>query len=417
MSTIRTDGNRIQISGRFGMFDFHRALATIHNLAVKRGYPDIVLDFEQCTFTFAGPMLAVIADVATRRYDGLEATLFLPSRSVLRNRFINANWAYLADPGSHPESKFRGLSFVPAISFKSAADQQSSVHRMIDAVLSFVPGLEREDLAAIEWALGEITDNVLTHAEAKAGGFVQLTTNRKSRQVEFVVADGGVSIPKTLRAGHAEITSDPDALDRAIREGVTRDPAIGQGNGLFGTFQVVRVGDGYLHVHSRHGRLDWRKSELHVGNEQIPVNGTLVVAAMDCSNPKLLAQALEFDGQRHRPVDYMERFESADGSHLLVRIKDQASSFSSRVAGRPLRTKLQNLMTMHPGSRIVVDFEHVPIVSSSFADEVLGKLFLEMGPVRFSQQIELRNMAGIIRSLVDRAISQRMLGAHSDGAD
>lgn len=147
----------------------------------------------------------------------------------------------------------------------------------------------------------EITDNVLTHARTETGGLVQVTTfERTSRRVEFVVCDAGATIPATLRETHGEINSDTQALERAIREGITRDKSIGQGNGLFGTFQVCQLSKGSFHVHSRHANLSYDEHRgLHVKTEQIPYSGTLVVAMVDCSRPGVLQEALRFGGTRH----------------------------------------------------------------------------------------------------------------------
>jgi hypothetical protein len=67
-----------------------------------------------------------------------------------------------------------------------------------------------------------------------------------------------------------------------------------------------------------------------------------------------------------------------------------------------------NLVRMCPGQRIIIDFTDVPLVSSSFADEVLGKLFMELGPMTFAQRLEFRNLSSIVRQLTDKAIAQRM---------
>ena len=63
---------------------------------------------------------------------------------------------------------------------------------------------------------------------------------------------------------------------------------------------------------------------------------------------------------------------------------------------------------MCPGQRIIVDFSDVPLVSSSFADEVLGKLFKDVGVTTFMSRISLNNMENTVKSLVDKAIAQRM---------
>src|SRR3546814_8363508 len=67
-------------------------------------------------------------------------------------------------------------------------------------------------------------------SESPIGGLVQVSTFvRNQKVVEYIVADAGLGIPATLRSGRPEIGTDTDALDRAIREGVTRDKSIGQG--------------------------------------------------------------------------------------------------------------------------------------------------------------------------------------------
>lgn len=47
-------------------------------------------------------------------------------------------------------------------------------------------------------------------------------------------------------------------------------------------------------------------------------------------------------------------------------------------------------------------------MSSSFADEVFGKIFLDLGPMRFMQTIRLVNVSPTVQALIDRAITQRM---------
>ena len=49
------------------------------------------------------------------------------------------------------------------------------------------------------------------------------------------------------------------------------------------------------------------------------------------------------------------------------------------------------------------------LVLSSYADEVFGKLFIELGPVEFMKKVELKNLDPLVKGLIDRAIMQRML--------
>jgi hypothetical protein len=66
---------------------------------------------------------------------------------------------------------------------------------------------------------------------------------------------------------------------------------------------------------------------------------------------------------------------------------------------------------MHSQKRIVIDASDVAVFSSSFADEVFGKLFVEFGAVAFMSTIELRNFDKTLRTIIDRAIAQRAASA------
>lgn len=405
---VDSNGNRITIAGTLDLPSYRRVLAAQHTLTTIKGYQDIVLDFAQCDAAYPGPMLGIASQAQAWRAHDIDIELVLPTSPQLARLFRNANWAMLIDPERHRKSTFQGYTHVPAAVFASATDQQKFVNRMLDALLCSLAGLERPDLAAVEWSLNEITDNVLVHANAPLGGIVQLNTFAKRHRVEFCVADAGLGIPTTLRQGFPDLNSDVRALEKAVREGVTRDPKIGQGNGLYGTLQVARTGRGYLHIHSGYARLMYDDDQLRISDEQIPFNGTLIVACLDCSGRVGLADALRFGGTRYEPLDYIETHFQAPGTEALVfRMHEEADSYGSRAAGEPIRIKLTNLIKMNAGHRIIIDLSEVHLVSSSFADEVFGKLFMSLGPLRFMSAIDLQGASSTVRALIDRAIMQR----------
>lgn len=408
---IKSDGNRISVDGPLGHAAFRSILAGIHNATSKLGYNKLVLDFNECTATFAGPMLAICAQVMNLGARGVETELVLPKKEKLATLFKNTNWANSIDPVRQEPSRFKGYTQVPLTQFISASEQNNAVNTIMDAVLSSMRDFKRADFAAIEWSLSEITDNVLTHARSAIGGLVQLTTfEKKRRRVEFAVCDAGIGIPRSLRETHPKITSDVEALEKAIKEGITRDKAIGQGNGLFGSFQICRVSGGYFQVQSGYAHLNYGGPRvlLDIGPGKIPYAGTLVVACVDCSKPGVLKDALKFGGTPHMPTDYIElRYESNVSNSITFSMKEEAASLGSRLAGVPVRTKLQNLVAMCEGQRISIDFADIPLISSSFADEVFGKLFVELGPLAFMQKFEFLHVTDTVRSLIDRAIAQR----------
>jgi len=137
--------------------------------------------------------------------------------------------------------------------------------------------------------------------------------------------------------------------------------------------------------------------------------GTMVVCGIDYSQPLLLEEALDIKTVRFSPVDMIEtKYETTSDRNINFVLKEEATSFGSRISGTPVRTNLKNLIAFLDSNKVIVDFEDVHLVSSSFADEVFGKLFVELGPLGFSASLEMRNIDPIVKLLIDKAIVQRM---------
>lgn len=409
MINIRT--NRILISQSFNAKDLTYLLGLMYRCVSKLNYQEIVLDFSRCGAVRRGPMVAVCAQAnRLRREEGIDFELILPVDRKTQRLFKNANWAHLIDPSNHEVSKFTGFQQVPTVQFMTTEGQTIAVNTILDKILGSLSGFTRTDLAAIEWSLNEITDNVLNHARSDLGGFVQLSTfTRTQSRIEFVVCDPGIGIPASLRENLLDIGGDTEALDFAIREGGTKDKALNQGNGLFGAFEICRVSQGYMYIYSGHAVLEHTERDgLHIRYEKIPFNGTLLISGIDYSDAGLLARALRFGGKQHFPTDFIETsFEDADGRKITFVVKNEATSFGSRKAAQPIRSKLQNLIDLCGNHKIFVDFQDIPVISSSFADEVFGKMFVDMGPLVFIQKFEFLNVNDTVKSLIDRAISLR----------
>ena len=412
---IERVGNTIRVMG--DLWNFHLLLSLIHHCTKKAGYSDIVLDMSLCTSAFQNSMLSVCAQVMRYRASGVEFKLVPPEDHVLQNLFRNTNWGYFLDPERYERSNFRGHTRIPATQYRTAEEQQDAVNRIVNVMLGALPDMERSHFSAFEWSINELTDNVLVHSESKIGGLVQVSTfSRNTKRVQFVVADAGIGIPTSLRRGHTDIGSDTEALDRAIREGVTRDERIGQGNGMYGSYRVCSRSGGSMLIDSGYARLKYDEPKgMSISDQNIPYSGTLVVATINFSNPELLADALQFRGKLHVPTDYVElKYEDHDGGPLTFSLKEESKSFGSRVAGRPVRVKLSNIIQMSGEGVVVVDFKDVPVVSSSFADEAFGKLFLQLGPIRFMQRVRLVGMVDTVEALVNKAVEQRMSIGLSD---
>jgi anti-sigma regulatory factor (Ser/Thr protein kinase) len=406
---VRTDGNQIFLEGALAVTDFRKVIAAIYTLTHYRGYQDICLNFERCSFVQAPPMIALICECMRQRENDIDFSLTLPRESAANRLFLNSDWAHFIDPDHYQKSTYTPLKHNPAKRFVTADQQATLVNEVMDTLLANFTGFSRSHLKAIEWSLNEITDNVMVHAQSLIGGVIQVTAERNRQRVEFIVGDSGIGVATSLRMGYPEISSDVDALSKAIQEGVTRDIRLGQGNGLYGSYRLSVSSSGRFSINSNYATLYFAESAgMHIKKEEIPFHGSLVTCCMDYSNPLLLDQVLRFSDQPHDPVDMIElKYESDDHAFITFRLAAETASVGSRIAGAPVRTKLLNLREMCPGRKIMVDFDGVQIMSSSFADEVFGKIFIAIGPLAFSTTFQFRNLDVTVRKLIDKAIMQR----------
>jgi hypothetical protein len=406
---ISSDLNKVYVYGELSSDDSIRLLAALHNIVSKKMYTDFLLDFSDCKKAFSPQMLALAATCQSYWKQGIDVELKMPNDPKLARLFKNTNWANLIDFRTYEESKFRGYTHVPALRFSNGKEQYLFVNKVLDVLLSAIRHLSRDDLRAIEWSINEITDNVINHAESNVGGFIQVTNFIQREQIEFTVCDCGLGIPSTLRAGHPELNSDQEALDRAIREGITRDSDIGQGNGLYGNWRITRKSLGSSQIFSNYATLRSDTDTVRVEPSDIPFPGTLVTARIGYSEKLDLSDALVFSGKKFIPSDYIDsHFEQDEAGNITFSLLDESDGFGSRSAGDPVRRKLRNVAACIEDGRAIVDFSGVKLVSSSFADEVFGKLFVEMGPIEFTRRIEFRKVDPLVRDLIDKAIMQRM---------
>lgn len=402
---INSAGNRVSVSGDLrGSNDLRLVAANLHQVIEGRGYPEVVLDFERCTTAFQTVMLPLMPILTLHRERRqVSFRLVEPMSAQLRRLFINANWAHFIDPGKYAFNQ-QFSDQVPAQRFRDHREMDAIIEQVLHLLVARLD-ISRTALAALEWSMNEIMDNVLSHAEAPSGGFVQATAFERAQRVEFVVADAGIGIPGSIR-----VRSDEDAIVQAVEEGKTRDTSQNAGNGLYGSFRLATLSGGEFEINSARGLLygSERGAAVHKTRyRRIPYTGTAVRCGIGVSDPDLLASALNFRGALHRPLfDYTERRFESKGGRMILSVKDEISQeLGSRAGGRLVARMVRNLLG--DDQVVVLDFADVSVVSSSFADEVLGRLFVDLGPMTFANRIEIRNANPNIRGLIDRAIVQR----------
>ena len=400
---VERDGNVVGVRGSIGPEATPMLCAALHQ-AHGDDHTHVVLDFSRCDGITQAVMLPLMPLVTQwRELRDVRFELVPPLEPTLARLFVNANWASHIDPDRHGPNTHRG-GHVPALRFlDDGGDGQDAIlGRVMELILGSLDTAP-DTLKAVEWSLGEIMDNVNAHAKSPVGEFVQATAFAKSNVVEFVVADSGIGIPASFGAADNE-----EALRMAITEGVTRDRTRNAGNGLFGSYRVAVESAGTFEIRSGWALLRRAgKGKLHTSIASAPYEGTSVRCRIGVADPGVLHRALRFGGRPHDPpYDFVEREFEGERGEIVFNMRDKASPhFGSRRGGARVRRMVTNLLRTQRS--IVLDFEGVGVFTSSFADEVFGRLFVAMGPRAFMARIRMVHVDPTVDGLIDRAIVQR----------
>lgn len=267
-------------------------------------------------------------------------------------------------------------------------------------------------LNSIQWCMNEIMDNVLLHSEAPYG-FVMGQIHRNNNRFVISIFDWGIGIYNSLRASKHRPTSPIDAITCALRASVTRDDSLGQGNGMWGLSELIRLNEGTVRIDSAGARYICENNEIDLSKfntlQISQENGTtLVDFQLDYSKPADVELAL----YGHKPVDlWAESFELETGEcHLSV--AKHAHGTGTRKSAEMLKNLLLNIHSEERKS-VTIDFSGVNVVSSSFADEFIGKLVSEYGFSWFNRNFVLAGMSEFVSGIIDRSIEQRIAQKHS----
>jgi len=376
----------------------------------KQRLDSVTIDFRFVKKVFADGMLPIICTIDELRESGVKVTILLPNDNEIRRLFRSVNWAHFLSPDQFDKSESIYDRHLVTRRFENAEEQQKSVNDFMDVVLRTMT-IPKDIISGLEWSINEITDNVLNHSESKHGGIIQASTHYKENKILFAVSDSGRGILNSMQEGYPELRTELDAIGEAIKAGVTRNPKIGQGNGLAGSLRVTTMTGGSFEILSGNGRLTVTDNKtIRQPLRDASFGGTLVSGEINIVDNFSISEALSFDNfGNHYPLDIIDlKYEIEDLDCLLLKIKEEATGFGSRKSGLQIRNKISNLLSAKPSFPIIIDWEGVPVISSSFADELMGKLFLAMGAMTFSALVKNRNMEALVKNLLDKAIAQRL---------
>jgi hypothetical protein len=418
---VRLEENRIVFDEKVNAMA-HRHFMRIMHSAQAHGYEDLVLDFAKSHRVYPDGMIPIICTTAVLRRQGISIQVILPWDASAASYFLSNNWAHHLAPDLYTPTDFVGERHLATQRFANLQEQQTVVNQIMDVVMGTMD-LDREILDGLEWSVSEVTDNVLNHAQAIDGGFVQVTTHRETGTLGFVVGDAGRGVLASMREGYPHLVSDKIAIGEAMKAGVTRNPEAGQGNGLAGTLRIATLSGGGIAITSGLSQVlvaaDMSGSHESRSFDRRPIQhyqGTLVAATIKRGAKFSMADALAFPGIPYSRFDIIDsKYGAEDGGVMRMQLSTETTGFGSRGSGRQIRTKCLNILNADSAKPLILDWDGVPLISSSFADEVVGKLFVELGPTGYMSRIRNVGMEKLVRILVDKAIMQRTAQAAAGG--
>lgn len=266
-------------------------------------------------------------------------------------------------------------------------------------------------LTVSEWALYEVMDNVIQHSNVSSG-FVMGQVHPTTKHVAFTIFDMGRGIYNSLKNSSHNPRNAVDAITLALQESVTRDKEIGQGNGLFGLASLMKKGDSRLKITSGRGYYSYAYGKS-TSFDRCPiisedVSMTTIDFMLDYSNDVSIEDALIFNGKIYTPIALrIENLEDLEGN-IRIKIKDESNGTGTRQAAMHIKNMIFNILNEEP-KMIILDFSGVSVISSSYADELIAKLFCTLGLFQFNRIVKIVGLSDEQQLILQRSVIQRII--------
>lgn len=283
----------------------------------------------------------------------------------------------------------------------------TEIQNLLDCVIEFIKRkmiCEKDVMFGVEWSLSEILDNVFQHSKAGVGYFMCRFYPRDKR-ISFCVADAGIGILNSFaKSKKYNPKSSVDAITLAVKKGVTSSED-GQGNGLWGALEIISDNRGQLTVTSSGGAIYYNQETGKVKIfDKLPRfdrenGGTIVDIQINIDTAIDVSKALEMPlGTTNLRL---EDFED-DVGNIILKVKEKSEGTGTRDSGKKLAIYIRNLLNESAGG-LVLDFDGIGVISSSFADEIVGKLYVILGKKIFGNRIRFKNLCEPVRLVLNKS--------------
>ena len=170
---------------------------------------------------------------------------------------------------------------------------------------------------------------------------------------------------------------------------------------------IVRTNSGLINITSGSGFIGIRSDETK-SSDSVPFLSsdslcTTVDFQIDFDKGISIAEALGGYEPNNFRIENLED----ENDNIVYKLADKSSGTGTRKSGIAIRNEVMNILYQSK-SLIILDFHGVSLISSSFADELIGKLVVECGFIGFTQRFRLVGMNETIEAITNRSVAQRI---------
>lgn len=382
---------------------------SVLNKISKENSNNIILDFSNMTEQSYSSVHVAIAGIADYYQENKNINIRFKTK---KEDYIAHTKTLKPFDAKKDELILKNNIFDKVISF-STTEEANFISEEIINKLKYSIECEEGVLVGLSWSINEIMDNVFNHSKAKKG-FVMAQLHKRSKKVSISIFDTGQGLLNSLNQSGEFIPKDElEAIELATKQGVTGNRDVGQGNGLWGLKQIIEDNKGYLSIQTGHVNIVYNY-EKSVENRF--VNLPILDKNNLCTRVDF---TIRFDNliDVRKALDHYEPMEKIncdiqdltnyDGWINFDVKKEATGGVGTRESGKRLRTYLLNMMKID-SNPIIINFKNIDMITSSFADEFIGKCVKEIGFIQFNLRCKILYSNEYVSGVLNKAISMRM---------
>ena len=289
-------------------------------------------------------------------------------------------------------------------------ETSEGVNKLVNALIlalrqsdTIEPGV----IKSVEWCTNEVMDNVLQHSKS-GKGYVMAQIQKQAKIFSFCVYDCGIGIYNSLKDTKYHPEKPIDAITLALQERITRDESIGQGNGLWGLSNIVKDSNGNMEISSGGAKYCYNGGKI----KTIKEGGFVLSRGYGTS---FIDVQINYDKEinifnslgGYEPLDlWLENLEDENDNYVL-KVAELSSGTGTRQAAQKLKNIALNISNIEK-KIVIFDFNGINLISSSFADELIGKLINEKGLYYFMSAFKITHLSAENIAVLNRSVEQRM---------